>query len=423
MQVAVKLPARVVYAWWMCEGGETHLVRAKTFVVPTGKRVKVVAYGLGGGFFACVGVAIFKVTGTGEGSAKLHWPHDARSGSWGGGASLTVSGTVEDLAVPMRAEVAALMQGRGTLSGMNKFWKIDWEWPFRTPGWVGLREIDQPTPGWHSALPWLEYHGLCVMGKRTLQECSPGEARSVIGIAIGGAGYLDEYDQEPVDDTTPRWSSFGTGNDCDDFAVAAASLVNAARRSDLPPNCDLHRWIKANVVDSYVVSGIAWPQNRRNALGDKTTFGHMWLELGLKGGDTMIVECTAAVAYYGGVPCAAPARVGSADGPNNEYLSAEYHWYGDRAYAVRNGVRQLLDAPTMPGWYDSLRFRPPGAIADSAYAAPGLPPSAGPVMGFHNTRKNTDRAGVSKRIFPFSAGEIVWSGTPQASRSVLGSFK
>lgn len=423
MEVAVRLPPSVAYAWWMCEGGPTNLTRARSFDAPRNKRVKVVAYQLGNGFFVCAGVAVFKVTGAGQGTARLHWPKDASSANWATKTpALQIAGAVEDLAEPMRAEVASLMHGRGRLAGMNKFWKIDWEWPFRTPGWTGLREIDQPMPGWRDALPWLEYHGLSVMGKRSLAECLPGEARSVIGIAIGAAGYLDDYDHEPVDDTTPRWSSFGTGNDCDDFAVAAASLVNAARRSDSAPVCDLHRWIKKNVADLYVVSGIAWPQNRRNALGGKTTFGHMWLELVLRSKEAMVVECTAAVAYYGGTPCARPARVGNAAGPNNEYLTADYHWYGDRAYAVRGGVRQLLEAPTMPEWYDTLRFQPPDAGGDHDYA-PRPPPAPRPAKGFHNTRKNGARDGVATRIFPFSAGEIVWSSTPQTDSSVFGSFK
>lgn len=420
----ITLPDDVVYFWWMAEGGQTELVWGRTVRVPTQKRIKVVSYREVDDLFLCAGNSIFIIVGPGSSKVGMTWPRGAT------GASTTtpfhrnmryisVSGASRDLAIKYEQELRICMRGAGKIYRMNKFWKVDWEWPFQTPGWIGLREIGTEIPGWQAAVPWLEYHGLSVMGKTSRAECTPGEWKSVVGLALGAAGYLDGYDSEPVDDTTPRWSSFGTGDDCDDFAVAAAQLVTSLRRA--PGDTDLGRWVHENVKDHYIVSGIAWPRNAVKN-GQKVTFGHMWMELVLRDGKCMVVECTAAVAYYGGTPVCNNARVGYAQGSMNEYLSRENIWYADKAFKVVDGKRQKLELPEMPTWLFDLRFTPPAETLDKVYKKPPPPPRPQPAISFHNTRKKKERSGVVQRIFPFSRGEVVWTCDAGKRSSKFGSF-
>jgi len=416
---SVTLPDAAAYAWWMSEGGDTTLVRTHRFQIPIGPRVKITAFRPAGAKFVSMGTAIFRVVGRGRSAnVTLRWPTTVRnrvsaSDFRRSARTLVVDADVVDLAPGYHAEMQRLMAGRGSLSGMNKFWKIDWEWPFETPGWIGLREISQPVPGCKAALPWLQFHALSCLGKRSPEACTEGEWLSVVGIAIGGAGYLDGYDHEEVDDTTPLWSSHGTGNDCDDFAMAAAAVVNFVLLDTEPPTCALERWIREHVEDVYVVSGMAWPRNATvttHGRARKNTFAHMWCELQVRGAaEPLVIECTSAVAYYGGTPTASNARTGCASGAMSEYLSRCYHWYGDRAYIITGGCRELLPVPAMPEWMTALRYAPPSVSMASGYVHPGTPPLPQPVTAFANTRHHDSAASLTRVLFPFRVGSVFWS--------------
>ena len=151
-------------------------------------------------------------------------------------------------------------------SGFDRNIAVDWQWPFPVPGQNGIPELNVPVPGWRDALPWYEWHAVGSIGRRSFQECTEGEKKSVVGIALGAVGYLTGYNHEKVDDTSSQYGSMGTGNDCDDFAVAAGSVAIAALRDR---NALLRgaQVDQQNVKDVHVVSGYAWPNMRRDSLG------------------------------------------------------------------------------------------------------------------------------------------------------------
>jgi hypothetical protein len=428
--VVVTLPPGTSHCWHMVEHGSTQLTRGAVLTVPAAARVKVAVFAAAGDKYVPVGVAVFETGKGGAGAVPLRWPSSSTAPSATPRLSdrertVRVAGGAIDLFAGMRAElVAANSPALGGLSGMNKFWKVDWEWPFRTPGWTGLREIGQPPPGYIGALPWLQYHALSCMGRASKAECTDGEWKSVVSMALGATGYLDGYDHEEVDDTAALWCSFGTGNDCDDFAMATCALVQAVLAAEGPPVCDLDRWVRTHCTDAYVVSGWAWPRNAMHA-GRPRTFGHMWCEVVLADGEVMVVECTSAVAYYGGVPTASGARVGIAQGPKSEYLTREYHWYADRAYRIDSGgARHLLPAPVMPSWYNTLRLAVPAARSDPAYTPPPPPPPPTPAAAFWNSRQHAGAGVVCQRLWPFRHPESVvnWGPGPLTTTPKLGAY-
>lgn len=426
--VLIELPKCVKYCWWMAENGQTMLEKTANFFVPCGKRIKVVTYTANNNMFVCSGNAIFKVQPSQTPTTiMLRWPrHVTQEVSKAEFVSNTmeavVHGQAQDLSLVYQQQLQKAMHGHGRLQGMNKFWKIDWEWPFMTPGWIGLREISADIPGWVAAIPWLQFHALSVMGKESPEACSTGEWLSVVSMAVGAAGYLDGYDHEDVDDTTYTWSSWRTGNDCDDFAVAAASLVDSILSHNIRPTCKLHSWLKRHVTEVYVVSGIAWPKNEMEN-GKRKTCGHMWVELALNiEPKILVVECTAAVAYYGGTPLARNSRKGFAHGKDSEYLTREFHWFSDKAYRVEGEKRTLLQLPTLPSWLYSLRFSPPEERLDGSYQKPSAPPAPIRASGFYNSRRHKGNGTVSARIFPFGLGKIVWTNEDTQAEHFNGAF-
>lgn len=428
--VVVTLPPQASHCWYMVEHGSTRLCRDATLTVPSGVRVKVVVFAEQGTKYVPVGVALFATKAGGAPAVPLRWPHSSTAPSdtplaTDRARTIRVANGAVDLFAGMRAElVAANGPELGSLSGMNKYWKVDWEWPFRTPGWTGLREIGQPPPGYGAVVEWLQYHALSCMGRASKADCTEGEWKSVVSMALGATGYLDGYDHEEVDDTAALWCSLGTGNDCDDFAMATCALVRALLAAEGPPVCDLDRWVREHCTDAYVVSGWAWPRNAMKD-GKPSTFGHMWCEVALVGGETMVVECTSAVAYYGGVPVAAGARAGVAHGPKAEYLTREYHWYADRAYRIDSaGARHLLPAPSMPDWYNTLRLSVPAAAADPAYTPPPRPPRPTPAAAFWNSRQHAGSGVVRQRLWPFRhPGAVVnWGPGPLTTTPKHGAY-
>lgn len=412
----------------MPQGGKTALHKNGALWVPTGTIVKITAFASDNAICKNLGTAVFTANAGETTAVPLRWPvvstrapvtlHDKCH-------MLTVCGTTIDHALEWGRELRAANAGLGHIGGMNKFWNIDWQWPFRTPGWLGLREIDETPPGLRAALPWLEFHALSCLGLTSLAACTPDEQLSVVSIALGAAGYLDGYDHEDVDDTAALWCSFGTGNDCDDFAMAACATVRAILKGHVGSRCALEAWVRANVTDVYVVNGWAWPRNERDALGQKKKFGHMWCEALLREGGPLIIECTSAVAYYGGTPVAANVRKGIAKGKNSEYLTHEYHWYHDRAYKIVNGERKLLPQPKSPSWLRELRFTVPDAHLDSSYTAPPSPPAPIKAGGFGNRRQIDDaKAQVAVRLWPFRTkdGVVVWTQESVGSKHKHGSY-
>jgi hypothetical protein len=414
-KIAVTLPDAATYAWWMARGGKTSLHTAKSKIwVPANTIVKITAFATDNGIEKNLGTAIFTASPGETSEVALRWPvmstqapvtlHDKRH-------TITVEGSVIDHAPEWGRELRAANAGLGHIGGMNKFWNIDWQWPFRTPGWLGLRESDEAPPGLKAALPWLEFHALSCLGLPSLGSCTPEEQLSVVSVALGAAGYLDGYDHEDVDDTAALWCSFGTGNDCDDFAMAVCATVRAILRG-VGSGCALEAWVRNHVTDVYVVNGWAWPRQERDAFGRKKKFGHMWCEAVLTDGDKLTIECTSAVAYYGGEPVAANVRKGVARGEDSEYLTHEYHWYHDRAYKIVDGERRLLPQPKVPAWLTELRYTVPDESLDKAYTPPRPPPAPIAASGFGNRRQLKGAAErVAVRLWPFRTtdGVVVWT--------------
>ena len=403
--------------------GTTKHETAKSFMVPAHKTVKLTAFVEDNKIFKNLGTAVFTAKVGRVTKVPLRWPMLSTNAPKTYNDKmhvLQIKGDAIDHAPEWGKLLRKLNQPLGSLGGMNKFWKIDWQWPFRTPGWVGLREIKEPQPGYKAALPWLEFHALSCLGLKSFAACDDHEKLSVVSMALGATGYLDGYDHEEVDDTASLWCSFGTGNDCDDFAMATCAVTRAIVLDDSPATSALEAWVKTNVKDVYVVSGWAWPRNERKN-GKKVTFGHMWCEALLKNQQTMVIECTSAVAYYGGTPIASNARKGNL----SEYQTREYHWYHDKAYKIKNGKRVLLPQPAMPSWFTELRYTMPDEALDPRYSAPNPPPAPIKAFGFGNERQIKDSSGeLTVRLWPFrrKGGKVVWFGKAVNQARKFGAY-
>jgi len=251
----------------------------------------------------------------------------------------------------------------------------------------------------------------------------------------------------------------GIGNDCDDFAVATCSLVTSilGNSHGMSP---VSQWVVDNVTKAYCVSGVAWPRKKLGASGAPITCGHMWCELMLKDGSMMVVECTSAVAYYGGNVVCGNARVGSLEEyvERRFYLDA-HHGYtakpvynvdqsrsisrsgsgsgsgADNDYSTRSRtIRTLptdpmvkfvpgdkLQTSVLPDWVSSLRFTSPSVSNDTEFVDPGHPPKLRPITGFDVHR---DKVAGSVRILPFTKAFVVWHFKGFTKRtSTFGSYQ
>lgn len=216
------------------------------------------------------------------------------------------------------------------------------------------------------------------------------------------------YDTEKVDDTCSQFCSMGTGNDCDDFAVATCSLVTSIIQDTSPPSTNIGHWIKENVLKVYAVSGEAWPKMQMDIMGKKKTCGHMWCELFLKDGSRMVVECTSAVAYYGGDVVCGNARVGNLE----EYLERVYYWDSERGYSVDSGQNLIpLDVMPLPEWVSGLRYGTPDKTFDSEFRDPGPPPALVAITGYDVSRDMSNDKALGTRILPFTRSRVKWHQT------------
>ena len=381
--------------------GTTKLTLGERVLLADGEH-KVTAFKAVDKRFINLGTAIFVVPGTDKGLV-LRWVTRADSAEQTTTPAEARNTTLTDTTLAYQREMATLLRNKGTISGLNRFYTIDWEWPFRMPGWTGLREIGVPVPGWYEALPWLEFHAVGSFGLASFDAADEMGKKSLFGVAVGAIGYLTGYECEKVDDTSSQFCSFGTNNDCDDFAVAAASLVTAALKC-AHPKTSLHRWIKDNVQTVYVVSGMAWPKCAI-ANGKKVTCGHMWVEAILVTGEVVVVECTAGVAYYGLTPTSATVREGSLD----EYISRDYIWHEDKVEHrwVDNGeikVASIGDQIQRPDFVERLAHKPPHPNDDPDYMPTTIPRQI-TLYGSYPSRLTTPPQGhISVKFIPFTVG-------------------
>jgi len=403
----VVLPPDYAYAWWT-DGKSTRLQTKHRFTVPRGVPIKLTAFAKEKGIFNNMGTALFRCDTGGSGSVKLRWVESsANVPSTQAFARLGTPLSVEngtDMAPAMWTEFANLTKMHAGASGFDRKIAVDWQWPFPSVGQNGIPELAVPVPGWREALPWLEWYAVGSLGRRSFAECSPMEIRSVVGIAIGAVGYLTGYDHERVDDTSSQYGSMGTGNDCDDFAVAAAALAIAAIHDKHPPSCALQAWLHRNAASAHVVSGYAWPNKARDAAGNKVTVGHMWCELVLTDASVLVVECTAAVAYYGGTPVSTTTRTGDLA----EYISREYFWGPDSAHHHH----AALPVQPVPGWYAKLAYTPPRPTDDPDYVVPPPPPVGRLVYAAIPTRQMAfppDKKQIQMKILPFTTGKVAFA--------------
>ena len=373
---------------------------------------KITAFKKKGDKFLNMGTAVFESAFSPGANSKLtfRWVRDAASAAQVKMVCLVENAVVTDLSPKYRAEMKALMAGKGYLSGLNRFWTVDWESPFRMPGWAGIREINVAVPGWKAALPWLQWHALGSLGLKSFDEGSFDVQKSVFGVAIGAVGYLTGYEHEAVDDTCSQFCSMGTNNDCDDFAVAAAAVITSVLRQESPPCCALEAWIVQHVNEAHVVTGMAWPRMAVDANNNKITCGHMWVEASMKGRvKNVVVECTAGVIYYGGVkPTSATVRTGNVD----EEYSPVFEWYADRVVDVESGDTKKI---TLPPWVADLAHASPAPKDDDTYNV-SVPGKQIAIYGAYATRLNAQKLShghhINVKFLPFTTGTTTFMTMP-----------
>lgn len=372
--------------------------------------VKLTAFKNENGVFENMGTAIFYADGKNS-KVRLRWPqttskvrsrHEFKSS----GTELNVEGA-RDLAPEWRDELIKAHAIERSASGFDRKVAIDWQWPFLIPGENGIPELLVPVPGWRKALCWYEWHALGSIGKTSLKECSPGEVLSVAGIALGAVGYLTGYNHEKVDDTSSQYGSMGTGNDCDDFAVAAGAVANAAIMTRPgPDSCALHKWLYKNVKDVHVVSGYAWPNKKVDDNGRPIHVGHMWCELKLKTGREVIIECTSGVAFYGGTPVSNTVRVGDPE----EYVSREFYWGANESHTSKQKMKRVK----LPKWFKTLVYDAPSPTLDRTFKDPGPPPRGKLVYSSVPSRIRAIQGEnvLQKKILPFTTGTVQFLLSP-----------
>ena len=409
----VQLPVGSAYAWWT-SGKDTVLAAKPTLTVPWNTPVKVTVFCEREGIYNNSGTAIF-ICKRGGGALvplPLRWP--TTTAVLPTAAQLPTTGSIlrveggSDLVPALWRELRGTAHMVSPASGFDRKIAIDWEWPFPVPGQNGIPELRIPVPGWLEALPWLEWHATSSLGRARFEDCTEDEKKSVVGIALGAVGYLTGYDHEVVDDTSSQYGSMGTGNDCDDFAVAAGAVALAALHGGDTPTTGVHRWIRANVAQVFVVSGMANPNLKKDRHGKPVLIGHMWCELHLHDDSILVVEATAGVAFYGGEPTSSTVRVGRLE----EYVSREYYWGARGAHHHRDALR----AAKVPTWLVGLSYAPPSPGQDPHYAAPGLPPTGKLVYASVPTRQQHLPAEVTlvKKILPFTKGTVSFALAPVA---------
>lgn len=364
---------------------------------------KITAFRKAHNKFLNMGTAIFESTFAANATSEIafRWVRSAGSARQVRLVCAVENGVVTDLSPKHREEMRALMAHKGRLSGLNRFWTVDWESPFRMPGWAGIREINVAVPGWKEALPWLQWHAVGSLGLRSFESGSFEVQKSIFGVAIGAVGYLTGYEHEAVDDTCSQFCSMGTNNDCDDFAVAAAAVITSVLRKETPPCCALEAWIVRHVNEAHVVTGMAWPRLARDAAGAKITCGHMWVEATMKGNvKNVVVECTAGVVYYGNVkPVSATVRRGDVA---HEY-DPVFEWHADGVVDVKSGAKQTV---AMPAWVSDLAHASPNPDGDASYTRPGKPGKQIPIYGSYATRLPAPTHGhhVTMKFLPYTTG-------------------
>lgn len=218
----------------------------------------------------------------------------------------------------------------------------------------------------------------------------------------------------------------GTGNDCDDFAVAACSLVTSILATTECKNVGLARWIRANVRKAYCVSGMAWPRKKLDEHRNPIMCGHMWCELALQDGSMLVVECTSAVAYYSTTVVCGNARVGDL----SEYVERKYYWDSHHGYAVKKGtIGEPLHTNPLPDWIRGLRFHAPDISMDTDYVPPGKPGRPRAITGF-DIYRDADVVQVDSnstkctKILPFTKACVVWRFAGYTDRtSTFGSYE
>ncbi len=419
----VQLPDGSAYAWWTC-GERTRLEAGKSVVVPWDKPIKITVFCESAGVYNNYGTAIFECKRSSNNAAiPLRWPlTTARVPSETDlhktGGAISVEGG-NDLVPALWRELHGMANMQTPASGFDRKISVDWEWPFPVPGQNGIPELHVPVPGWYEAMPWLEWHAVSSMGKTRFKDCTAEEQKSVVGIALGAVGYLTGYDHELVDDTSSQYGSMGTGNDCDDFAVAAGAVALAALHGTHVPATGLHAWIRKHVSQVFVVSGMANPNLQRDTNDKPMLIGHMWCELLLHDDSVLVVEATAGVAFYGGKPTSKTVRTGSLD----EYVSREYYWGARAAHHKHHQLR----AAKVPTWLVGLSYAPPNPTQDPLYEAPGAPPTGKLVYASVPTRKQhlPPHLSIRKKILPFTKGSVSFALAPVAldQVSVVGSLQ
>lgn len=124
---------------------------------------------------------------------------------------------------------------------------FEFDFPFPVPVAYGLRYLEVKAPfDWDAAVRLAGSH----------------EDKDVaLANACGSAGWSCRYYRERVDDMCPVWASLGTGKDCEDMALTAASvlisLLNNTISGSTPRAIMLAEYARSRFLDAEVAFGWA----------------------------------------------------------------------------------------------------------------------------------------------------------------------
>jgi len=187
--------------------------------------------------------------------------------------------------------------------------QMEYEWPFCMPGCTGIRQAGYGIPTMQMIDALVQHAcALCGFSYDRFVACeNPKQKENVLQalacVAMGAAGFSNGYSTEEADDTSTVWAAMGGDKDCEDFATACVSTINAIKRysrydtsdeSVHPMTPRVIRYIRTEVAEAFVTAG--WVQvNIQNYTGSASNTqneGHAWCSIRLTDGTHRIIECT-----------------------------------------------------------------------------------------------------------------------------------
>lgn len=207
----------------------------------------------------------------------------------------------------------------------------EYEWPFCMPGCTGIRQAGYGIPSLCMVNALVDHACfLCGFSYKMFTTLDPASTQynnvlhAISCIAMGAAGYSNGYStevsmllyythsvlsihstsyQQEIDDTSNVWVAMGSNKDCEDFATACVSTINAICRyprfssnktTSNPMTALVIDYIQNNFTTAFVTAG--WVQvNIQNYTGGgeiTENEGHAWCSVKMKDETFSIIECT-----------------------------------------------------------------------------------------------------------------------------------